>query len=116
MTTMSNYPLVCSPYILSFQYVRIDDETTPDAIWDLMKKDWALKPPGLFLSIVGGNRKTKLDLDIKRALEDGLGKVCLRIMPNKNRFCNKIASFAFDIQHRHLQRIAIISIGNFLTQ
>ena len=67
---------ICNVFLL--QYVRIADNTTPEAIWDLTKKVWALKPPTLSLSIVGGNRKTQLDVNIKHSLEGGLGKVCSR--------------------------------------
>ena len=49
-----------------------------DRLWYLIKNHWKLKPPTLIISIIGGNSDVKVNMDVKRALEDGLTEVWFR--------------------------------------
>ena len=54
----------------------------------MMKHYWSLKPPTLIVSVVGGNRDGTINVEVKKALEEGFAKVGFNVFLY---FCAKIS-------------------------
>ncbi|NXC33977.1 TRPM7 protein, partial [Campylorhamphus procurvoides] len=64
-------------YCLSFLYVRLSYDTKPEAILQLMLKEWQMELPKLVISVHGGMQKFELHPRIKQLLGKGLIKAAV---------------------------------------
>lgn len=59
------------------QYVRVDEQTDANKVWDLMTRVWKLKPPHLIISVTGGAKHFNLTPRLKEVFRKGLIKAAL---------------------------------------
>lgn len=62
---------------LCLQYVRLSYDTKPEAILQLMLKEWQMELPKLVISVHGGMQKFELHPRIKQLLGKGLIKAAV---------------------------------------
>ena len=62
------------PFFVSFQYIRLSDDTEPGLTLDLMLKQWKLIKPDIVISIHGGFENFQLDPHHKELINRGLIK------------------------------------------
>ncbi|XP_070535546.1 transient receptor potential cation channel subfamily M member 2-like [Ptychodera flava] len=59
------------------KYIRLDHQTDPDDIVDLMLNHWKIKPPNLLISVTGGAKDFTMTPKLKTVFRSGLTKVAL---------------------------------------
>lgn len=62
---------------MCLQYVRLSYDTKPEAILQLMLKEWQMELPKLVISVHGGMQKFELHPRIKQLLGKGLIKAAV---------------------------------------
>ncbi|NXY70059.1 TRPM7 protein, partial [Glareola pratincola] len=65
------------PFFLTLNYVRLSYDTKPEAILQLMLKEWQMELPKLVISVHGGMQKFELHPRIKQLLGKGLIKAAV---------------------------------------